>query len=174
MIDSICEIPYLLQDDNFLTQKECKQIIKKYKKLCTSKSLHTYLNYNHVDFNFDTYWSEKFSNFIKKYSKKYNGIDIIDKWMMDSIRFKHFPKNYSFDKWHCEQTITYPNRVISVLIYLSDHEEGTEFYHEKKTIKSKTGRAIIFPAAWTHVHRGQKTNKDRYILSAYAFYKNSN
>jgi hypothetical protein len=168
----LSEIPYLLQKNNFLTKKECEQIIKKYKKICISECLITYLNYNYVDFNFDAYWKEKISNFLNEYIKKYDGINMIEKWTMGKIRFKHFPKNYSFDSWHCEHTRRDPNRVISILIYLSDHEEGTEFYHWKKTIKSKTGKAIMFPASWTHLHRGQKTNKDRYILSIYGFYIN--
>jgi len=174
MANRSCKIPYVLQDDNFLTQKECKQIIKKYKKICTSESLGTYLNYNHIDIQLDQYWADKLFNLLDKYAKKYDGINIIEPWAIDNVRFKHFPKNYSFDKWHCEQTSNYPYRIIGILIYLSDHEEGTEFYHENKTIKSKAGRAIVFPATWTHIHRGQKTKKDRYLLSAYAFLRNNN
>ena len=168
----LSEIPYLLQNNDFLTKKECEQIIKKYKKLCTSKFLNTYLNYNYIDFSFDAYWKEKIFNLLNEYIKKYDGINIIEKWTMGNIRFKHFPKNYSFNNWHCEHTKFHPNRVISILIYLSDHKEGTEFYHEKKTIESKAGRAIMFPASWTHVHKGQKTNRDRYILSVYGSYIN--
>lgn len=174
MVNRLSKIPYAVQDDNFLTEKECKSIIRKYKKRCIRDSLETYLRYNYVDIPMNQEWAKKLSSLFDRYAKKYDGINIIEPWGIDSVRFKHFPKNYSFDKWHCEQTTNYPYRIISILIYLSDHDVGTEFYHENKTIKSKAGRAIIFPASWTHIHRGQKTNKDRYILSSYAFLRKPN
>jgi|ETNvirenome_6_30_1030629.scaffolds.fasta_scaffold00586_7 hypothetical protein len=174
MANRLSKIPYLIQQDNFFTEKECKSLIRKYKKLCTSDSLKTYLNYNYYDIKMNDDWGKKLLEIVNKYIKKYKGLDIIEQWAIDNIRFKHFPKNYSFDKWHCEQTTNYPYRVFSILIYLSDHNVGTEFYHEGKTIKSKAGRAIIFPASWTHIHRGQKTNKDRYMLSCYAFLRKPN
>ncbi len=163
--------PYTMQIDNFFTEKECKKIISTYKKQTLDKELNSYLNYKYFDIKPDKYWGDKILNLIKNYSDQYDGINAIEQWAIDSIRFKHFPKNYALDKWHCEHVKEYPYRIISFLIYLSDHDTGTEFYHDKITVKSKVGRVIIFPSSWTHLHRGQKTNKDRYILSFYSYLK---
>ena len=64
--------------------------------------------------------------------------------------------------------LTNEPRILSILVYLSNHNCGTEFYNGK-VIKSVKGRALIFPAFWTHTHKGQPCpdNKYRYILSAY-------
>jgi hypothetical protein len=52
---------------------------------------------------------------------------------------------------------------------LSDNNCGTEFY-EGATIISKKGKVLLFPAYFTHTHRGQLCPefKDRYILGGYA------
>ena len=76
--------------------------------------------------------------------------------------------------FHSEQSIEDP-RVLSILVYLSDHNCGTEFYNGF-TIKSVKGRAMVFPPYWTHAHKGQPCpdKKFRYILSAYATFERKN
>ena len=62
-----------------------------------------------------------------------------------------------------------------IQIYLSKHNCGTEFYF-KKVIKSEIGKVVLFPAFYTHTHRGQvcPENKNRYIITGYfSFYKPS-
>lgn len=46
----------------------------------------------------------------------------------------------------------------------------------QKVIKSEIGKVVLFPAFYTHTHRGQvcPENKNRYIITGYfSFYKPS-
>ena len=58
-------------------------------------------------------------------------------------------------------------------LYLNDIEEGgeTEFLDQNRRIKAQKGTMVIFPAAWTHVHRGNPPlNKDKYIGTGWYTY----
>lgn len=107
---------------------------------------------------------------LEKYVKKYPQVNMTpDKWVVDPFMFKHFPAGHAFSGWHSEHDVGHPFRILSFLVYLSDHNCGTEFF-DGDVVMSKMGRVVIFPAFWTHTHRGQMCpdGKDRYILSAYA------
>jgi len=96
-------------------------------------------------------------------------------WKLDTLRFKKFNKGQSFSSWHSEHGFTKPYRILAIQLYLSKHNCGTEFYF-KKVIKSDIGKVILFPAYYTHTHRGQicPENKNRYIITGYCnFYKPS-
>jgi hypothetical protein len=55
------------------------------------------------------------------------------------------------------------------MIYLNDVEDGgTEFMKQKHTEKAEAGKLIIWPADWTHAHRGEvSTTKTKYILTGW-------
>ncbi len=86
-----------------------------------------------------------------------------------------YEKGQGFYDWHIdagnEATI---NRLFSCLIYLNDVEEGgeTEFFYQKLTIKPVKGRLVLFPAAWTHLHRGVvPVSGDKYIMTTFLTHK---
>jgi hypothetical protein len=80
-------------------------------------------------------------------------------------------KGGGYHKWHHEQTDTdSASRVLVWSIYLNDVEEGgeTEFLHQSKRIKAKKGKILIFPASFTHTHRGNPPlSGDKYILTGW-------
>ena len=49
---------------------------------------------------------------------------------------------------------------------------GTEFYYQKTTTPCEKGLTIIWPAGWTHTHKGVISNVDeKYIITGwYSFY----
>ena len=56
------------------------------------------------------------------------------------------------------------------MIYLNTIEEGgeTEFLYLKKREKPVEGKLLIFPAGFTHTHRGNPPLKgDKYILTSW-------
>lgn len=73
--------------------------------------------------------------------------------------------------WHHEQsTLNFAERVLTWTIYLNDVEEGgeTEFLYQSKRIKAKKGKILIFPATFTHTHRGNPPlSGDKYILTGW-------
>ena len=96
---------------------------------------------------------DPFSVLAKKYKKKEQGYHIFH---MD--QGSHSPSVY---------------RQLILMYYLNDVNEGgeTEFYHQKIKIKPKQGRLVIFPAAFTHMHRGNPViSNKKYILNSWIVY----
>ena len=73
--------------------------------------------------------------------------------------------------WHCEQdSVDSAHRVLTWSIYLNTIEEGgeTEFLHQSKRIKPEKGKILIFPASFTHLHRGNPPlSGDKYLLTGW-------
>ena len=155
--------------DNALSIKECDFLIENLKNNIQGSSGNPH-NYNYCDISYDG--NNVLQNLTKliigEYTKLYPEINLTyNKWELQNFKFKEFiPGNY-YNKFHSEQAFNEP-RILSILVYLSNHKCGTEFYNGK-VIQSVKGRALIFPAFWTHTHKGQPCpeNKYRYILSAY-------
>jgi len=155
--------------DNALSIKECDFLIENLKNNIQGSSGNPH-NYNYCDISYDG--NDVLQNLTKliigEYTKLYPEINLTyNKWELQNFKFKEFiPGNY-YNKFHSEQAFNEP-RILSILVYLSNHKCGTEFYNGK-VIQSVKGRALIFPAFWTHTHKGQPCpeNKYRYILSAY-------
>jgi hypothetical protein len=156
--------------DNALTDEQCDQLISEGSKNLDSQFLETPLGYNYSDFELDHPIIEELTfNLVNEYSEKCPAINMTDTtWEPTIWRFKHFPPSYAFSNWHQEHIHRLPYRIACMLVYLSDHESGTEFYNGD-VVQSKKGRAMIFPTFWTHTHRGQvcPEGKDRYIMSMY-------
>ena len=48
---------------------------------------------------------------------------------------------------------------------------GTMFYYQKKTFECKIGQTLIWPAQWTHTHKGVISNKEtKYIITGWWSY----
>ena len=164
--------------DNMLSKKDCDNIIKTCdKSLLKSKD---YQGYEYYDIKIMNLWKflvDKSNLIIKDYLSKFPELDLInDTFALSNVRFKKFNKGKSFGDWHSEHCMDYPNRLLNIMYYLSDHNCGTEFY-DGEVVKSKTGRAIVFPSYFTHTHKGQvcPDGKTRYILTGYfEFYKYGN
>ena len=104
------------------------------------------------------------------YIKNFPEVDRINPWGLQYVRFKHWQPGYSYSKWHSEHEAERISavRMMSFLIYLSDNDSYTEF-RRYRNVRIKAGRGILFPAYFTHEHRGSicKKGLDRYILSGY-------
>ena len=60
--------------------------------------------------------------------------------------------------WHFESSAPLmSHRIMTWVVYLNDLPEGegeTEFLYQHKRLRPKKGTVVIFPAAYTHTHRG--------------------
>ena len=76
-----------------------------------------------------------------------------------------------YHKWHCEADGRVESqRVLVWQVYLNDIEEGgeTEFIYQHKRVKPVAGTALIWPAAFTHTHRGNPPLIDtKYIMTGW-------
>ena len=155
--------------DNSLSSEECDSLIKEMSQKLVGPMQPPW-NYSFHNITYENKILTKLvDKIIPQYKKENPDVDLtFDSWSLENFKFKQFKPGKYYDEFHSEQSYTQP-RVFAVLVYLSDHNCGTEFT-DGRMVKSVKGRTLIFPAYWTHTHRGQPCpdNKLRYILSAYA------
>lgn len=80
--------------------------------------------------------------------------------------------------WHAEQGGgTHASRVLVYTLYLNtlSSEEGgeTEFLYQRKRIRPEENTMIIWPAAFTHAHRGNVVlgERSKYIVTGWFYYE---
>lgn len=94
----------------------------------------------------------------------------------ECINIQHYKPNEGFFAWHAERTsLAVPSvtRHLVFMTYLNDVTEGgeTEFLYQKIKFTPKKGLTLIFPADWTHTHRGiTSTTQDKYIATGWFNY----
>ena len=101
-------------------------------------------------------------------------MNLIQSWGLEYLRIKWWKPEDYYSVWHSEHTIDSKHgtknslRVISFLIYLSDNDAYTHFKRHD-SVKSELGCGIMFPAYFTHTHKGSicKKGLDRFIASGY-------
>ena len=109
-------------------------------------------------------------NCIEQYGEEYS---ILSKntFMLFDIKAKKFPLGGGFHDWHYEtMNRNSTARSFVVQMYLNTIEEGgeTEFLYINKRVKAKQGRVVIFPAGYTHTHRGNPAiGKDKYLITSW-------
>ena len=64
-----------------------------------------------------------------------------------------------YHQWHYEDgQFLHRDRSLTWMVYLNDipseNGGGTDFLHQKLTLQPKEGTIVLWPAAYTHVHRG--------------------
>ncbi|NVK22003.1 MAG: 2OG-Fe(II) oxygenase [Kangiellaceae bacterium] len=103
-------------------------------------------------------------------------------YRLGSVNMQKYEKGQGgYFHWHSEH---YPHptdphqdslhRNLVWMFYLNDVEEGgeTEFFYQKVRSKPKQGSLVIFPAGFTHTHRGQKpVSNDKYIFTSWVLYQ---
>ena len=89
------------------------------------------------------------------------------------IILQHYLPDEGYYAWHCERLdATIPNvtRHLVFITYLNDvTDEGeTEFMYQKLKVVTKKGLTIIWPADWTHTHRGiTSKTQEKYIATGW-------
>lgn len=83
----------------------------------------------------------------------------------------------SYSRWHCEvHSAEVGDRLLTYVMYLDDEAEnnGTEFRYQKHVEKAKKGKLVLFPAGFTHVHRGSMiTSGKKTIITGWVYLTNS-
>jgi len=106
------------------------------------------------------------------YTNKYDILKIMS-LRSTSIKMQKTNPGEGYHIWHCEQENGEPDRCLVWAIYLNDIDAAgeTEFLYQKMRIPPKKNTAIIWPAAYTHAHRGNVVHgeKSKYILTGWFY-----
>lgn len=113
----------------------------------------------------------------KKYIEKYSFADYYAPWdVMDSVNIQYYQPGEGFYAWHCERgAVKHPagSRHMVFMTYLNDVTDGgeTEFYYQELKIQPKKGLTVLWPADWTHTHRGiTSPTQEKYIVTGWYNY----
>jgi len=89
------------------------------------------------------------------------------------IKIQKTNPGQGYHVWHCEQVNIEPNRCLVWAIYLNDIDEAgeTEFLYQKLRVPPKENTCIIWPASYTHTHRGNVVygEKSKYIVTGWFY-----
>jgi len=112
--------------------------------------------------------------YVKQYKEEFSALDSCESLSSYEIKLQKTPPGGGYSTWHCEQggKLT-SNRVLTWLIYLNDmkDEGSTEFLYQGHLEYPTKGTLVIFPAAFTHVHRGNPPySKNKYIVTGWGEY----
>jgi len=87
-----------------------------------------------------------------------------------NCKFQRTRPGEGFHDWHYENGGDMPYRKLVTMLYLNTVEEGgeTEFLYLHRRIQPLQGRLLIFPAGFTHTHRGNPPLRgEKYILTSW-------
>lgn len=151
------------------TSQNQKSIIMEDKQLfLTNGKFLTDVDANPISQEFlKIFWEELYL----AYAKKFSTLSNFDLHKIYNLKIQKTEPSQGYHVWHCENsTRAYCNRVLVLIMYLNDVEEGgeTEFLYAKRRVNARKGRVVIFPAGFTHTHRGNPPlSGSKYILTGW-------
>lgn len=95
-----------------------------------------------------------------KYVEKFPELTQVPNWGLKAqFNLQRYLPEEGFFAWHCEYNPhnDYTNKhVLAWMIYLNTVTDGggTEFSNNYGSVQAVKGRCVIWPAYWTHFHRG--------------------
>ena len=100
--------------------------------------------------------------------------DFITTVHIGNFNIRRYDVGGHFNKLHAERTaLQNLHRVFAWMTYLNDVEAGgeTEFTHFDIKIRPVKGKCLIWPAEWTHAHRGRVLEKGhKYVITGWIHY----
>ena len=178
--------------DNYITKEECNKAIKLFEDQDKFNQTMNRLSsenqsilqkqdqqYFAGSFNINVWWEElktmmvNFDIAWNHYAKNTGALNAYDtKFYFTGLKIQKTLPTEGYHVWHIEHGKGFENepRAFVFSIYLNDIEDGgeTEFLHFSKRVKPKTGRIVIWPAAFPYVHRGNPPlSGKKYILTSW-------
>ena len=124
-------------------------------------------------------WPEyqaELNGFIDLYLEKYKFFEYGGMFTSRHLpQIQWYKPGEGYHKWHIDGAqMASCDRAMVYMTYLNDVTEGggTMFYHQKVTTKAVKGKTLIFPAGYTHLHKGEiSETQHKYILTGWIWWK---
>ncbi len=121
--------------------------------------------------SFKTYFDELFECY-KNYVETWPFLkNISERLEIGSFNLQRYKPGQHFKKIHTERSsLQSLHRIFAFMTYLNDVQEGgsTYFSHYDLEIKPRKGLTLIWPAEWTHAHRGNILKEgSKYIITGW-------
>ena len=175
---------FISVNDGVISKEDCNFLISTYESESRKRIMPpqnsgrvcetiTYSTDRESDWKVNRIFLKSFSPYFEKYTNKYkDALCLSDKWSCDpQYNIQKYVDGDGYFDLHHEQGFRFPFRMLAWMVYLNDAKCGTEFPYQKKKVKAKTGRLVIWPAGWTHLHKGETPNKGlKYITTGWCEY----
>ena len=176
----------------YINHSVCDELLKLYndkKELSVSAVKTTHIHDPKVktglDLFVDTHTIKKhFKNYydtlaecLQLYLKKYNEANNTEKFkIIEPFKIQYYNKGQGYKVWHFENDGRehMAKRHLVFMTYLNDLKDGgTSFKYQNLTSPAKKGLTLIWPAYFTHTHKGQISfDEEKYIITGwYSFYE---
>ncbi len=125
---------------------------------------------------FKAYFDQLFECY-KNYIEDWTFLEEISQRLeISSFNLQRYKPGQHFKKIHTERfSIGSLHRIFAFMTYLNDVEEGgsTYFSHYDLEIQPRKGLTLIWPAEWTHAHRGNILKEgSKYIITGWITFAN--
>ncbi len=80
----------------------------------------------------------------------------------DGFNIQRYAPGEGYTVWHFERMsgVDHKDRAFVWMTYLTDNPDGgTEWLYQDKYVAAEKGKTVIWPAEWTHTHRGRVDEK---------------
>ena len=123
---------------------------------------------------FKAYFEELFTCY-KNYIKEWPFLEsLAQKTEIGPFNLQRYNPGQHFKVIHSERvSIDSSHRIFAFMTYLNDVKEGgsTYFSHYDLEIQPKKGLTLIWPAEWTHAHRGNIIKEgSKYIITGWIYF----
>lgn len=106
-----------------------------------------------------------------KYTARYGVLNQSGRHFVAEIKWQRTRPTEGYHIWHFENSdFDAARRLAAFMFYLNDVEHGgeTEFLYQSLRIKPEAGTLVIWPASYTHTHRGNPPLKEtKYIATGW-------
>lgn len=176
---------------NAFTKEFCEQIIKQYEDMVESghgqtrfdseNAARTWKDDTQVfaddidyiplrkgtkEFN-ELFWNKYFPI----YEQEYSVLKTSGRHTNYSFKIQKTKVGGGYHVWHYESANReHSSRLLTWILYLNDVHEGgeTEFLYQHMRVKPEQGTLVIWPAAFTHTHRGNPPlSNEKYIVTGW-------
>jgi hypothetical protein len=107
----------------------------------------------------------------RQYANEFDTLKTFASHSSYTMKIQKTKPGQGYHIWHCETSCrNTTSRVLTWSVYLNDEFEAgeTEFLYQHYRYKPSKGDVIIFPAAYTHTHRGNPPiGGDKYIITGW-------
>lgn len=114
-----------------------------------------------------------YNNYFSYYQQRFGMLTILPLHTIDGVKIQKTEPGEGYHVWHCEHVPPKINRLLVYTISLNDVDEGgeTEFLYQHFRLKQTKGSLTIFPAGFTHTHRGNPPlSGTKYIMTGWISY----
>lgn len=120
---------------------------------------------------YSTFWDKIWPLYTQK---NYILSEVSNGFYISDVKMQATRPGQGYHAWHCENVSKDSSkRVLAYTLYLNTVDEGgeTEFLHQKKRIKARKNTFALWPAHFTHIHRGNPPlSNNKYILTGWIEY----